>query len=242
MAAEPTSRPCSADGRPVRRHVAELGRGLGPGALRPHALRGPDRRLADRGGDEGRPRSGRRSPGSSTTGSSRASRSASTPPPATRPSSPGRDRDDIDFESDSPYNTRRKQGLPPTPIASPGRASSRRRSTRPTGPWIYYVLEDAEGHHFFTDSAASSATPRSAALTPGSAAGDGEPVTGDLGDHPRGRRHRSARSGTRCRRRSTTPRSRPAGSTGSTSRSRCPRAPPGLAMAGMRALGLEGCR
>jgi UPF0755 protein len=64
----------------------------------------------------------------------------------------GRSRDDIDFESDSPYNTRRVQGLPPTPIASPGRASIEAALNPTDGPWIYYVLEDAEGNHFFTDS------------------------------------------------------------------------------------------
>lgn len=64
----------------------------------------------------------------------------------------GRDRSDIDFTSDSPYNTRRVQGLPPTPIASPGRASIEAALAPADGPWIYYVLEDADGHHFFTDS------------------------------------------------------------------------------------------
>ena len=64
----------------------------------------------------------------------------------------GRDREDIDFDSDSPYNTRRIAGLPPTPIASPGRASIEAALNPADGPWIYYVLEDAEGNHFFTDS------------------------------------------------------------------------------------------
>ncbi len=64
----------------------------------------------------------------------------------------GRDREDVDFTSDSPYNTRRVQGLPPTPIASPGRASIEAALAPAEGPWIYYVLEDADGHHFFTDS------------------------------------------------------------------------------------------
>ena len=64
----------------------------------------------------------------------------------------GRDREDIDFESDSPYNTRRQVGLPPTPIASPGRASIEAALNPIEGPWIYYVLEDAEGNHFFTES------------------------------------------------------------------------------------------
>ncbi len=64
----------------------------------------------------------------------------------------GRDRGDLDFESDSPYNTRRIAGLPPTPIASPGRASIEAALNPADGPWIYYVLQDVEGNHFFTDS------------------------------------------------------------------------------------------
>lgn len=66
----------------------------------------------------------------------------------------GRDRDDIDFDSQSPYNTRRIAGLPPTPIAATGQASIEAALSPAEGPWIYYVLADAEGHHFFTDSAA----------------------------------------------------------------------------------------
>jgi UPF0755 protein len=64
----------------------------------------------------------------------------------------GRDRGDVDFTSSSPYNTRRVRGLPPTPIASPGRASIEAALNPAEGPWIYYVLEDEEGHHFFTES------------------------------------------------------------------------------------------
>ncbi|HUS62062.1 MAG TPA: endolytic transglycosylase MltG, partial [Acidimicrobiales bacterium] len=64
----------------------------------------------------------------------------------------GRDRGDVDFTSSSPYNTRKQRGLPPTPIASPGRASIEAALNPADGPWIYYVLEDEEGHHFFTDS------------------------------------------------------------------------------------------
>jgi UPF0755 protein len=64
----------------------------------------------------------------------------------------GRNRGDVDFESDSPYNTRRIAGLPPTPIASPGRASIEAALNPAEGPWIYYVLEDSDGNHFFTDS------------------------------------------------------------------------------------------
>jgi len=64
----------------------------------------------------------------------------------------GRDRGDIDFDSDSPYNTRKIAGLPPTPIAAPGRASIEAALNPADGPWTYYVLQDAEGNHFFTDS------------------------------------------------------------------------------------------
>ena len=62
----------------------------------------------------------------------------------------GRSRDDIDFDSDSPYNTRRVQGLPPTPIAAAGLASLDAALNPEPGDWLYYVLADAEGNHTFT--------------------------------------------------------------------------------------------
>ena len=70
----------------------------------------------------------------------------------------GRDRNDIDLESDSPYNTRRIAGLPPTPIALPGRAALEAALAPADGPWIFYVRDPDEsrtppGGHFFTDSA-----------------------------------------------------------------------------------------
>ena len=65
----------------------------------------------------------------------------------------GRSRDDVDFESDSPYNTRRVAGLPPTPIAAAGRASLEAALNPEPGKWIYYVLKDAEGHHAFLETA-----------------------------------------------------------------------------------------
>lgn len=64
----------------------------------------------------------------------------------------GRSRDQIDFESDSPYNTRKVAGLPPTPIASPGRASIAAALEPADGDWIYYVLQDSDGNHLFTAS------------------------------------------------------------------------------------------
>src|SRR5262245_25280907 len=56
-----------------------------------------------------------------------------------------------DLASESQYNTRTRPGLPPTPIASPGQASIEAALNPAEGPWLYYVLADAEGHHAFTD-------------------------------------------------------------------------------------------
>jgi UPF0755 protein len=59
---------------------------------------------------------------------------------------------EADLASDSPYNTRNRQGLPPTPIASPGRASIEAALNPADGDWLYYVLdaEADDGSHFFT--------------------------------------------------------------------------------------------
>ena len=57
-----------------------------------------------------------------------------------------------DLDVDSPYNTRKFAGLPPTPIGAPG-AASLEAAVRPAdGPWLYYVLNDCEGHHAFSAS------------------------------------------------------------------------------------------
>ena len=56
-----------------------------------------------------------------------------------------------DLEVDSPYNTRRNLGLPPTPIALPGRASLEAAIAPEPGPWLYYVLADASGVHAFSE-------------------------------------------------------------------------------------------
>jgi UPF0755 protein len=56
-----------------------------------------------------------------------------------------------------PYNTRLVRGLPPTPIASPGRASLEAALHPADGDWIFYVLDpdiDPKGaRHLFTSSA-----------------------------------------------------------------------------------------
>lgn len=63
-----------------------------------------------------------------------------------RPTEPLRQSD---LASDNPYNTRKFKGLPPTPIASPGRLSLEAALNPTPGPWLFYVLADREGHHAF---------------------------------------------------------------------------------------------
>ncbi len=65
---------------------------------------------------------------------------------------PGCTLTEADLASDSPYNTRNRQGLPPTPIASPGRASIEAALSPADGDWLYYVIDaDAnDGSHVFT--------------------------------------------------------------------------------------------
>lgn len=55
-----------------------------------------------------------------------------------------------DREVDSPYNTYRIPGLPPGPIANPGRKSLEATVAPTPGNWIYYVLTDPSGRHSFT--------------------------------------------------------------------------------------------
>lgn len=65
---------------------------------------------------------------------------------------------DVDFESSSPFNTRRNPGLPPTPIAAPGDFALNAALHPAEGDWLYYVRDvanDAKGRpqHVFTASA-----------------------------------------------------------------------------------------
>jgi UPF0755 protein len=62
-----------------------------------------------------------------------------------------RDPAEFDREVDSPYNTYRNAGLPPTPIAAPGRASLEAAAAPDGTPFFYYVLSDEEGHHAFAE-------------------------------------------------------------------------------------------
>jgi UPF0755 protein len=52
--------------------------------------------------------------------------------------------------SDSPYNTRRFKGLPPTPIGNPGLASIRAAARPAPVDYLYYVRKPDGIHHFFT--------------------------------------------------------------------------------------------
>ena len=57
-----------------------------------------------------------------------------------------------ELASDSPYNTRRRPGLPPTPIANPGLASLRAAAHPARVPYLYFVRKPDCRSHFFTAS------------------------------------------------------------------------------------------
>jgi UPF0755 protein len=54
-------------------------------------------------------------------------------------------------EVDSPYNTYRNTGLPPTPIAAPSRASLEAAAAPDETPYLFYVLTDETGRHAFAE-------------------------------------------------------------------------------------------
>jgi uncharacterized YceG family protein len=56
------------------------------------------------------------------------------------------------LDSDSPYNTRKRPGLPPTPIASPGLASLQAAAHPAKVKYLYFVRKPDKKHHFFTAS------------------------------------------------------------------------------------------
>jgi peptidoglycan lytic transglycosylase G len=61
-----------------------------------------------------------------------------------------------DLDSDSPYNTYRVAGLPPGPIANPGR-SALLAAMHPAETGYLYFVSDNNGHHRFAKSAAEHA-------------------------------------------------------------------------------------
>jgi UPF0755 protein len=78
-----------------------------------------------------------------------------------------------ELEFDTPYNTRIYEGLPPTPIASPGRASLTAALNPEDGPWLYYVLKSCDGTHLFTDSASEFENQKAASRDAGILDGSG---------------------------------------------------------------------
>jgi UPF0755 protein len=56
-----------------------------------------------------------------------------------------------DLQGDSPWNTYRKPGLPPGPVANPGLASLRAASAPATTPYLYFVSRNDGSHVFSTN-------------------------------------------------------------------------------------------
>jgi UPF0755 protein len=56
-----------------------------------------------------------------------------------------------DLAQDTPYENRRRTGLPPTPIASPGEATLEGALNPVEGDILYYVLASKDGTTFFTN-------------------------------------------------------------------------------------------
>jgi UPF0755 protein len=59
-----------------------------------------------------------------------------------------------ELESDNPYNTRIRPGLPPTPIANPGLASIQAAAHPAKVDYLYFVRKPDKRHHYFTASEA----------------------------------------------------------------------------------------
>ena len=57
------------------------------------------------------------------------------------------------LDSDSPYNTRKRPGLPPTPIANPGLASMQAAARPARKNYLYFIRRPDCRSHFFTASA-----------------------------------------------------------------------------------------
>jgi len=57
------------------------------------------------------------------------------------------------LDSDNPYNTRKRPGLTPTPIANPGLASMQAAAHPANVDYLFFVRKPDKVHHFFTASA-----------------------------------------------------------------------------------------
>ncbi len=56
------------------------------------------------------------------------------------------------LDSDNPYNTRNRTGLPPTPIANPGLPSMKAAANPAPVKYLFFVRKPDRVHHFFTAS------------------------------------------------------------------------------------------
>ena len=59
-----------------------------------------------------------------------------------------------DLEVDSPYNTYKFPGVPPGPIAAPGRTALQAAVNPTPGPFLYYVVIEENGRHAFAETGA----------------------------------------------------------------------------------------
>jgi UPF0755 protein len=59
-----------------------------------------------------------------------------------------------DIDSDGPYNTRKRAGLPPTPISNPGLASMQAAAHPAPVDYLFFVRKPDGKHHYFTASEA----------------------------------------------------------------------------------------
>ncbi|HET7571365.1 MAG TPA: endolytic transglycosylase MltG [Gaiellaceae bacterium] len=55
------------------------------------------------------------------------------------------------LQSDNPYNTRNRTGLPPTPIANPGLAALEAAAKPAKVDYLYFVRKPDHRHHYFTN-------------------------------------------------------------------------------------------
>ena len=139
-----------AHGRRVRQGALARAAGTGGGA-RPLGSRARDAGVDRREGNRHSPRSGRSSPPSTATGCVSAWDFNAIPRSSTRSSAPAATTATSGaptWSIDSPYNTYRYAGLPPGPIAAPGRAALEAAAAPADVPFLYFVSRNDGSHAF----------------------------------------------------------------------------------------------